>query len=255
MPADYLKWLTALAIFVAIVFLLRGQKIFRWKFSSHFLGPLLFLFIALILLPKDVPVKIVQYFAASLLILAVVFILFDFVFSAFSRIKNALFLNNPFSNSLPSFVLELCRAMELLAIRRIGSLIIIERRDNLDNLIGGGIAFDAQVKAEIITALFEKSSIVHDGAMIVRRGRIVRVRAILPLSSKESIPQDIGTRHRSAIGITENTDAIALIVSEERGEMSLASRGILVRTTSRKELLQIIQRLLKNKKIAASNLA
>jgi DNA integrity scanning protein DisA with diadenylate cyclase activity len=150
---------------------------------------------------------------------------------------------------LPEYAVEICRAMDILSARRLGGLIIIERKDRLDSLVGGGFAFDSEIKAEVVAALFEKTSSVHDGAIIVRYGRIARVKAVLPVSSNRGIPSHMGTRHRSAIGITENSDAIALVVSEERQEQSIAFRGCLLKAGSSKDLMKLLFKALKGRKL------
>ena len=155
---------------------------------------------------------------------------------------------NLFTGSLPAYLVEVCRAAEFLSNRKVGALIVIEKRNDLNSILAGGMNFDSDIKAEVLSALFEKNSNVHDGAVIIRRGRIARLKAILPVSTNEGIPAQLGTRHRSAIGVTEKTDAIALVISEERGEISLAYRGKLSNPPSQKELSRLLGRALRGKK-------
>jgi len=120
---------------------------------------------------------------------------------------------------------EVIRAAFELAKKRIGVLIVFQRQDILDDHLKGGIPLDGRVSGEILTSIFLHDSPAHDGAVIIREARIVSVGCYLPLSDNPSLPRVFGTRHRAGIGITERSDALSLIVSEERGEVSLAVDG------------------------------
>jgi DNA integrity scanning protein DisA with diadenylate cyclase activity len=144
-------------------------------------------------------------------------------------------------------VSEICRAAFFLAERKVGGLIVIERRDDLDKHIGGGLKFDADVRAEVLAAIFAKESPVHDGAVVVSRGRIKRLKGILPIRTNVSIPLGIGTRHRAAIGITERADAVSVVISEERGEVSVVFNGILVKCASEREIAGAIREAVKDR--------
>ena len=98
-------------------------------------------------------------------------------------------------------------------------------------------------------ALFAKSSPVHDGAMIIRNGRIQRVKSIIKCIDGFKVPFGLGTRHRSALGITHKTDSLALVVSEERGEVSVGYRGMLVKAASEKEFFTLVAKALRGKKL------
>jgi uncharacterized protein (TIGR00159 family) len=108
-----------------------------------------------------------------------------------------------------------------LARAQCGALIVITRRDSVDELIDGGVKLGGAISPEVIEAIFRKKSPVHDGATIVEGDHISRVGAILPLTSRTDIPRQYGTRHRAAIGLAERSDALVIVVSEERGEVSL----------------------------------
>ncbi|MEW6668197.1 MAG: diadenylate cyclase [Thermodesulfobacteriota bacterium] len=112
-----------------------------------------------------------------------------------------------------------------MAKRRIGALLIVQRADRVDECITGGQTLDANLSPELVLSVFQKQSPLHDGAMVVREGRITHVGSYLPLSSNEGLPQQWGTRHRAAAGLTERCDAVVAVVSEERGEVSLVRRG------------------------------
>ncbi len=139
-------------------------------------------------------------------------------------------------------VQELVEAITHLASRRIGALIVIERTDRLDHYIASS-PLDCQMTAKVLTSLFWKDAPLHDGAVIIRRGRIAGAGVILPLTSNTEFKGLSGTRHRAAIGISEDTDALALVVSEETGAISMADRGALVRGLSRQDVEILLGRV------------
>jgi diadenylate cyclase len=120
---------------------------------------------------------------------------------------------------------ELVRASDSLAGRRIGALIVLERSTGLRQYAELGVALDALVSADLLTSIFLPYSPLHDGAVFVQGGRIVAAGCFLPLSRNPQVGRALGTRHRAALGIAEETDAIALVVSEETGRLSLAWAG------------------------------
>ncbi len=122
---------------------------------------------------------------------------------------------------------EVVRAAEALGARRQGALIVIERNTGLRNFVETGTRIDAKVTAELLTALFAPGSPLHDGAVILREEAIVAAGCILPLSSDPRTATALGTRHRAALGITEESDAAVVVVSEETGAISVAYRGLL----------------------------
>lgn len=120
---------------------------------------------------------------------------------------------------------EVVRASFLLASRRIGALIAIEREATLQEYADNGNRMDARLSSELLLAVFHPTSPLHDGAVIVQHGRLVSAKVFLPLSLSRDISRFVGTRHRAAIGLTEETDAIVIIVSEERGTVALVVAG------------------------------
>lgn len=110
-----------------------------------------------------------------------------------------------------------------------GALIVIERNTKLGDYIKTGIELDAQMSCELFGNLFFNRSPLHDGAVIVRRGKIAAAGCILPSSKSSAIPKDLGTRHRAAVGISEQSDAVVIVVSEETGTISIANNGVLKR--------------------------
>lgn len=109
----------------------------------------------------------------------------------------------------------------------VGALIVLERNDKVEELISGGVLLHAETTVPLLMAIFQKESPLHDGAILVRNGEVLRAGCYLPLSSSESIPQHLGTRHRAALGLSERCDAAVIVVSEERKTVSLAMGGSL----------------------------
>jgi uncharacterized protein (TIGR00159 family) len=139
---------------------------------------------------------------------------------------------------------EIIRAVVTMAGRRIGGLIVFERETGLNEFIEGGTTIDARVSRELILAIFVPASPVHDGALIVRQGRITAAGCFLPLTTNPNVSKTLGTRHRAAIGITEESDAVVIAVSEEDGGISLVVDGRITRDLDAGTLRSTLQKLL-----------
>lgn len=124
-------------------------------------------------------------------------------------------------------IVQTIEAVNSLSWTKTGALIIFQRNDPLTNIINTGTTINADVNAELLKNLFYNKAPLHDGAVIIADGRIAAAGCILPLSSKQNISKDLGTRHRAGLGQSENYDSISVIVSEETGGISLAEGGIL----------------------------
>ncbi len=124
---------------------------------------------------------------------------------------------------------EVVRACQTLSTRRTGALIVLERRTGLDDLIESGTQLDAAVTKELLTSIFLPTSPLHDGAVVIQSGRLSYAGTILPLTLRTNLPEGVGTRHRAAVGITEETDAVVIVVSEETGAISVVMGGELNR--------------------------
>ena len=126
-------------------------------------------------------------------------------------------------------VLDMTQCLTGLSRRRIGALLVFEQKTGLKDFVDTGTALDAQISGPLITNIFEPNTPLHDGAVIIRGDRIVAAACVLALSEQSNLSRDLGTRHRAGLGVTESTDAIVLIVSEETGIISLAQGGKLTR--------------------------
>jgi diadenylate cyclase len=131
---------------------------------------------------------------------------------------------------------ELVRASFQMASRRIGALIAIEREASLDDYADSGHRIDARVSADLLLSVFHPTSPMHDGAAVIRHDRVLAAKVFLPLSLSREVSRFYGTRHRAAIGLTEETDAVVIIVSEERGAVSVVLAGEVLPVTDANEL-------------------
>jgi diadenylate cyclase len=120
---------------------------------------------------------------------------------------------------------RIVRACAFMSERQIGALIVIERNQDLEPLLEGCVTIDAVVSVELLITLFDPLTPLHDGAVVIRGDRIAYASCVLPLSKSSEIPKKYGTRHRAGLGISEESDAIAVMVSEETGEISVAVGG------------------------------
>jgi uncharacterized protein (TIGR00159 family) len=139
---------------------------------------------------------------------------------------------------------ELVSAMSDLSARRHGALIVIEREMSIMPYVETGTEIDAKITNEILTSIFLPYSPIHDGAVVIRKGKLTRAGCFLPLSQNPNISKSLGTRHRAAIGLTELTDAVALVVSEETGMMSVVVGGKLTPAADAGALRKMLRRLI-----------
>jgi diadenylate cyclase len=124
---------------------------------------------------------------------------------------------------------ELVVAAGTLSAQRVGAIIVVERQIGLRNYIEGGIPLEAVMTYDLLVAIFQPSSPLHDGAVIVQDDRVAAAACFLPLTVNPKLGKELGSRHRAAIGLTEENDALAVVVSEETGGISLASDGAIER--------------------------
>ena len=137
-------------------------------------------------------------------------------------------------------VSEITSCLLTLSRRRVGALIVIEQRIGLKDVIETGTSLNSQISAALLENIFEPNTPLHDGAVVIRGPRIMAAACILSLSEGKGISRELGTRHRAALGVTETTDAISLIVSEETGTISVARNGRLTRHLDRAALEDLL---------------
>ena len=130
---------------------------------------------------------------------------------------------------MDAVITQTVRACEAMSREKVGALIVFARDQRLEEYFKTGTSIDAQVSDQLVRNIFFKNSPLHDGAMIIRDGRIATAGCVLPLSTNENLAPELGTRHRAGVGMSEATDAVVVIVSEENGAISVASGGMLKR--------------------------
>jgi diadenylate cyclase len=146
---------------------------------------------------------------------------------------------------------ELAMAAGLLASQRIGAIVAIERQIGLRNYIEGGIPLDAVLTYDLLLSIFQTSSPLHDGAVIVQDDRIAAAACFLPLTVNPKLSKELGSRHRAAIGLTEENDAVAIVVSEETGAISIVADGIIERGLTAEALRARLRALVLQRRVGA----
>jgi diadenylate cyclase len=178
------------------------------------------------------------------LILIVIVLFQDDLRRALTHVGKNPFFSAASAEEEREMVDEIARAATRMASERIGALIVIERETGLKNFIDTGSKLESRVKSELLYAIFAPSSPIHDGAVIIREGRIAAAGCFLPLSKDPNIDKRYGTRHRAAYGLTEDSDAIVILVSEEAGEAHLVKNGKITTNLSEQEIRQSLTALL-----------
>ncbi|MBT9167388.1 MAG: Cyclic di-AMP synthase CdaA [Syntrophomonadaceae bacterium] len=140
---------------------------------------------------------------------------------------------------------ELIKAVQVLVKKRLGALIVLERETGLNELVETGIFIDGQVTAELLINIFLPRSPLHDGAVIIRGNRMMAAGCYLPLTENPNLSTELGTRHRAALGVSEQSDAVVIVVSEETGVVSITNNGKLTRYLDEKTLKQLLINLCK----------
>jgi diadenylate cyclase len=142
----------------------------------------------------------------------------------------------------PESVNEILLAVEVMAPQKIGALIVLERDIGLRTFIESGVTLDARITRDLLLSIFAPGLPLHDGAVIVQKDRVAAAACFLPLTTTPALARDLGTRHRAAIGITEETDCLSIVVSEETGRISVAAFGELAQGLSLAEVTERINR-------------
>jgi uncharacterized protein (TIGR00159 family) len=178
--------------------------------------------------------------ASSLLIVIIIFQ---------SDVRRAITLSRNFpgrkreKDEVPALIDELVVAVVGLAQKRIGALIVIERSTSVDSLLVVGTDIDARVTSELISSIFLPYSPIHDGAVIIQKGKLTKAGCFLPLTQNPDVGKSIGTRHRAAMGLTELVDAVVVVVSEETGAISIVVGGRQTQALGTEVLRKTLQRL------------
>lgn len=236
---DFLDIAIVAFLIYQIVLLLKGAKMVRLL-----VGLVLLLIFTLVTQVSGLATshRILNNFLESLILIIVVIYqheirraLFAFGRQRYSREQPA---------DVPLMIEELVMAADALRQKKIGALIVIEREEDVNGFLEVGTEIDAKVTCELITSIFLPYSPIHDGAIIIQKGKLTRAGCFLPLSRTPGISKSFGTRHRAAIGLTERTDAVVIVVSEETGKISIAVEGKITQDVDPNVLRKTLRKLL-----------
>ncbi|MCY3046589.1 diadenylate cyclase CdaA [Aerococcus urinae] len=154
------------------------------------------------------------------------------------RMKN---LRNTQNDPIEQMIEEIIRACQYMAKRRIGALISIEDTQSLTEYANTGIKLDADITEQLLINIFIPNTPLHDGSVVIQDMKISSAASFLPLSENPEIPKELGTRHRAAVGLSEVTDAVVVVVSEETGDISLTYKGKIMRDLSEEEIRETLR--------------
>lgn len=210
--------------FLAVIYIL--VKVFQMEASEYLLSVLFenALIILVVLFSPELR-KILERFGRQSI---KGFSLFNF--------KNGIDYEKTVTNTVNDF----CKASVDMSETKTGALVVFEKDAPLQDIINTGTVLDAQSSSELFNGLFFKNSALHDGAVVVREGKIYAAGCILPLTQNSSLDSELGTRHRAAIGMSEHSDAVVVVVSEETGYVSVAKNGELIRNVTNGNLREIL---------------
>ena len=246
-----LTWWDVVDILIVSLLIYEGLKLIRGTRAVQMAAGSL-LILVLFYLSQLFPLQTVSWLIRSVLVYVVfaAIVLFQTdIRRALSQLGSApVFRYFARSARTAETIEEVTAAAGMLSKRSVGALIVIEREIGLRNYVESGIPLDAEVSYDLLTTIFQPSAPMHDGAVIIQEDRIAAAACFLPLTVNPGLDRDLGTRHRAAIGLTEECDAVAVVVSEERGEISMAIRGRLHRRLSADDLRERLKAVMVHKR-------
>ncbi|WFB35922.1 diadenylate cyclase CdaA [Kiritimatiellota bacterium B12222] len=243
-PSEWFEILLLWIIFYHLLKLLRGTR------GAQVLSGLALTFVAVLSLTYFLNLHTLNWIFRTFsvnLVLAFVIIFQQEIRIALAELGRPGMLGGSSShkkNNANEMVTPLVKAVSSLSRQKIGALIALERAIGLKSIEETGVRIDGKVLPELITSIFFPRSPLHDGGMIIRDGRVISAGCVFPLSQREELHRSLGTRHRAAIGITEETDALVVVVSEETGNISLAFKGRLSRGLDEERLERMLNAVL-----------
>lgn len=235
-----LEFLLIAAVIYKILYYLRGTR------AVNVLAGLIVAFLILSITAESFGLNVLRWLLdgfISLIAITIIVIFQPELRRAFAQLGSYTFFQRSRKRET---INEMVAAIETMASRKIGAILVVERRIGMRAIVEDAVKLDCKLNNLLIQSVFYPNSPLHDGAIIVRNDRIVAARAILPLSRNANLARTIGTRHRAALGITEETDAVVVVVSEETGDISVACRGAIMRGISVKTLENELNKLLVN---------
>lgn len=239
-------WRDGIEILILAVIVYNAYKYFRATRGARILVGLLVSFIALTLISQLLELAVLSWIIKSFSVFLAVALVVIFQ----PELRRALAelgshrMFSPFSEEKGELLDDLAVSIDLLASKRYGALIAIERGIDLKQFLETGVELDSIFAPETVMAIFHPKGALHDGGMIIRQDRIAAAGCVFPVSQRELSDRSIGLRHRAGIGVTDESDAVAIVVSEETGHISLCHRGKLERNIPRDEFKERLQELL-----------
>jgi len=241
-------WKPAIEIAILWFVIYRIILFFEGSRAIHVMRGIIMLIVAFFLFQK-LNLEVLSWLLTKLFGISIITILIIFhpeIRQGLARLgQRHLFTARLKEKEIDYILAQVARAAEDLCKNKIGALIAIEKNDPLTAYIESGVIIDAQVSPDLIETIFTPNSLLHDGGLILQHGRIMAAGCLLPLTQNPDLSRIYGTRHRAALGLSEETDAVIVIVSEERHDMSLVYRSRLYRDLSADEIIAKAKQFLK----------
>ncbi len=237
-------------ILLVTFFLYYLLRLVKGTSVQHVLQALLILFAAL-LVSGWLKLNIINYLLSSVFRIGIIALIILFQpeirkmlqqFGSNSRFKFFKPINEGERQDTKLAIIKTVEAVKNMSDNRVGALIVFQRNDVFSSVLNSGTRIDADISSELLENIFYPKSPLHDGAVIITNGRIAAAGCILPLSSNINISKDLGTRHRAALGMSENYDSLSVVVSEENSSVSFACKGMLKRNLSPETLEKLLVR-------------
>jgi len=241
-------WKPVLEILILWFIIYRAMLFFEGTRAVHVLRGIIIILIAFFLFQK-LGLGVLDWLFNKLFGISVIAVLIIFhpeIRRGLARLgRKNLFAANLREEKLDHMLSEISRVADSLSKDKFGALIAIEKNDPLASYAESGVPVDARVSAELIEAIFTPNNPLHDGGLVIRNGRIVAAGCLFPLTQNQDLSRIFGTRHRAALGLSEESDALIIIISEERRDLSLVYREKLYKDLSQDELLSKIREIIK----------
>lgn len=237
-------WRDAVEILLLAVLLYHGYKFLRATRGARILTGLLVLLLGLTLISQLLELEVMNWLLQRFFVFLAIGLVVIFqpeLRRVLAELGSHRFFS--FNGSEEASVDRLIEAMEQLSHKRCGALFALQRGIDLKPYAESGVLMDASMSTELIGTVFHPKTTLHDGGMVIDQGRIVAAGCVFPVSQKEMSDRSVGLRHRAGIGITEETDAVALVVSEETGALSLCHKGKLEHNLEPDELRRRLQQI------------
>lgn len=243
---EQFTWWSAVDILIIAAIVYQGLLLLRGTRAAQMLTGILLL-VALAIASSMLPFTTLHWLMSRLypsFLLILIIIFQDDIRHILSTMGRRPLLTGSESMSNQFMIDEITRTAVSLSSKRIGALIVIERNILLTRYVEIGITLDARISKEVMVSVFHPSSPIHDGAIVIQRGRIAAAGCFLPLTRDENVNANFGTRHRAAIGISQETDALVVLVSEEGASMAIVEGGHVKRQANAQALKDSLASLL-----------